>query len=536
MGPERRKFGLAIWALGLGYFVFYTPYSGLTKALTSGLIPQIGSISGFELLPLSAVATVAGMLGFISVMGWWKYAGRRQVLALSLPFPTIWTFLSGLCMATIIGTTTLAFSFSGASIVFVLILLRGGVLIIGPVVDALARRRVRWFSWAAMIVSLLALAVALEDVENYKLKLAAVADVTAYLTAYFVRFRIMSRFAKSNDSAVTMRYFVEEQLVATPALVAVLGILALAGTGGMMMEFRRGFTTFLATNGAGPAIVVGIFYAALCVCTTFIFLDRRENTFCIPMHCGTSMLSGIAASAILTAIYDQRATSGAQLASAGLIVVALAFLSPLHHVKDRLAAALARNRALLLKGGLATRTGVLPDAAGREAGYIGRLKRVFLFVCSGNTCRSPMAEAIGNAELARRLGISLDSFHTAPVQSISAGVTAKPGAPMTSEAVMALQALQVPVRPHASRPLTVELVDSAEVVYCMSQSHRDAVLDILPSAAAKTHCLDPNGDLEDPLGGGPDVYMRCARRIQALVRLRLDEAGFAGAALAGASD
>src|SRR5262249_26040 len=332
MRPQKPNFGLGIWALGFGYFVFYTPYSGLTKALTSGLLSQIREpVSGFELLPISAVASVAGMLGFISVMRWWKFAGRRELFGLRLPFPTIWTFLSGLCMATIIGTTTLAFSFSGASIVFVLILLRGGVLIIGPIVDSIAKRRVRWFSWAAMFVSLLALTVALEDVQNYELSVAAVVDVAAYLAAYFVRFRIMSRFAKSNDRHATLRYFVEEQLIATPALVAALGILGLVGTSDTMIGFRRGFTTFLAGNAVGPAVLIGLFYAALCVCTTFIFLDRRENTFCIPMHCGTSMLTGLAASAILTAIYHQKATSGAQLASAALIVVALAFLSPLHH-------------------------------------------------------------------------------------------------------------------------------------------------------------------------------------------------------------
>ena len=543
MKPIKRRYGLVIWALGFGYFVFYTPYSGLTKAITSGLLLKTGPISGFELLPISAVATVAGMLGFISIMGWWKYAGRRDVFGLKLPFPTFWTFVSGLCMAIIIGTTTLAFSFSGASIVFVLILLRGGVLIIGPMVDATAKRRVRWFSWAAMIVSLLALGVALEDVQNYQLKAAAVVDVAAYLAAYFIRFSIMSRFAKSNDTHTTMRYFVEEQLIATPALVAALGLLALIGTGDAMMGFRRGFTTFVATNAVGPAILVGLFYAALCVCTTFIFLDRRENTFCIPMHCGSSMLSGVAAAAVLTAIYQQKATSVPQFESAGLIVVALAFLSPLHHVKDKLAARLGRYRAPVPEAG--SRALVLPRPAApvsatvaqpAEEGYIGKLKRVFLFVCSGNTCRSPMAEAIGNAEIARRLRIPFESFHKSHVHSISAGVTARPDAPMTPEAVEALQSLSVPIKPHASRPLTAELVDGAEVVYCMSQSHRDAVLDIVPSAAAKTRCLDPDGDVDDPIGGGPDVYMSCARRIQALVSMRLDEAGIIGGSLIGASD
>src|SRR5262245_22255087 len=355
MRPQKRNFGLGIWALGFGYFVFYTPYSGLTKALTSGLLSQTSEpVSGFELLPISAVASVAGMIGFISVMRWWKYAGRRRLFGLSLPFPTVWTFLSGLCMATIIGTTTLAFSFSGASIVFVLILLRGGVLVIGPVVDSITKRKVRWFSWAAMFVSLLSLVVALEDVQNYTLRIAAVVDVAAYLAAYFVRFRIMSRFAKSADRHATLRYFVEEQLIATPALVAALGFLALLGTGDTMIEFRQGFTTFLTGNAVGPAVMIGLFYAALCVCTTFIFLDRRENTFCIPMHCGTSMLSGLPASAILTAIYHQKATSNAQLASAALIVIALAFLSPLHHIKDKLEAAFARNLEISERGAKAT--------------------------------------------------------------------------------------------------------------------------------------------------------------------------------------
>jgi len=54
--PGKRRFDLVIWALGFGYFVFYTPYSGLTKAITSGLLLKTGPISGFELLPISAVA------------------------------------------------------------------------------------------------------------------------------------------------------------------------------------------------------------------------------------------------------------------------------------------------------------------------------------------------------------------------------------------------------------------------------------------------------------------------------------------------
>jgi hypothetical protein len=334
MSKDRRQFSLGIWTLGFGYFIFYTPYSALTKAISNGLLSADAEpVPGPVILPVSVMATVVMMFAIITVAGWWRYAGRREFFGLSVPFPNRWTFLSGLCIATIIGTTTLAFSFRGISILFVLVLLRGGVLIIGPIVDASLNRRVRWFSWAAMAVSLLALLVALADVSNYKLTLFAVLDIAAYLLAYFFRLRFMTRLAKTEDKKVTLRYFVEEQIVATPSLLIALTIFAAIGTGDVLTDLRQGFTDVFRSEIVVPAIMVGVSYAALCVCTTLIFLDRRENTFCVPMHCGSSMLSGVVAAWLLTMLYGQAAPSAAQFASAGLIVVALLFLSPLHHAR-----------------------------------------------------------------------------------------------------------------------------------------------------------------------------------------------------------
>jgi hypothetical protein len=353
MSKDRRQYSLSIWTLGFGYFIFYTPYSALTKAVTNGLLSADAKpIPGAVILPVSVMATVVTMFAIVTVAGWWRYAGRREFFGLSVPFPNRWTFLSGLCIATIIGTTTLAFSFSGISILFVLVLLRGGVLIIGPIVDASLNRSVRWFSWTAMAVSLLALLVALADVSNYKLTLFAVLDIAAYLLAYFFRLRFMTRLAKTDDKKVTLRYFVEEQLVATPSLLIALAILAAVGTGGVLMDLRQGFTDVIRSDVFVPAMMVGVSYAALCVCTTLIFLDSRENTFCVPMHCGSSMLSGLVATGLLMIFYGQAAPSAAQFASAGLIVVALLFLSPLHHTRmyaGKLNGLLARGRLLLLR-------------------------------------------------------------------------------------------------------------------------------------------------------------------------------------------
>ena len=197
-----------------------------------------------------------------------------------------------------------------AGAVLVLVLLRGGVLIIAPAVDAIASRRVRWFSWVAMLVSLLAVIVVLGDTNNYKMSLGATVNVAAYLTAYFFRFQLMSKLAKSGERETTLRYFVEEQMVASPLLLGALASMAAIGAGNEMMGFRFGFTTFLESRVAGLAMLVGLCYAGLCVCTTLIFLDCRENTFCVPMHCGSSMLSGVTAAGILNDILSLAATTG----------------------------------------------------------------------------------------------------------------------------------------------------------------------------------------------------------------------------------
>ncbi len=495
---EKRRYSLAIWALGLGYYISYTPYSGLTKALSNGLLPGTGGpVKGPVLLPISAIATVIGMFSFITVKGWWKYAGRREFFGYQIPFPRLLTFLSGVCLATIMGTTTLAFSFAGLSIVLVLVLLRGGTLIIAPLVDHIVGRRVRWFSWTAMVVSLAAVLMALSDASTYTLTIVAVIDVAAYLAAYFFKLQFMSHLAKSDDRSATLRYFVEEQIVASPLLVVVLVVLALIGAGDVMMGFRTGLTSFAMTPGAFYAVLVGLSYAALCICTTLIFLDRRENTFCVPMHCGSSMLSGFTATAILALLFNQSGPTMAQNVSAGFLVIALGFLSPLHHF-DR---------------------------------YFKRTKRarLFLFVCSGNTCRSPMAAAIANSEIANRLGIPVDALETVNVRALSAGVSARVGAPLTPEAAEVLGSFDVPVRPHAARNLTPELASEAELIFCMTKAHRQAVVEMLPQFASKTYCLHADTDVDDPIGKGMAAYVACARQIQRLVQLRLSELGLAGA-------
>ena len=149
-----------MWLWAFGYFAAYAPYSALTKALTSGLIEGVPKLSGTALLPISVLASALGMYVMLTALGWWGYATPWQVGGLMLRRPRLLTLVSGACTSAIVLTTTLAYTFDGVSIVFAMLLMRGGVLVIAPFVDILVKRHVRWFSWLALALSVASLLAA----------------------------------------------------------------------------------------------------------------------------------------------------------------------------------------------------------------------------------------------------------------------------------------------------------------------------------------------------------------------------------------
>ena len=318
---------ISIWWFAFGYFAAYTPYSALAKAVSKGLIPGKPALSGFSMLPLSVAVSLVGMLTFLTVMGWWKHATHHRVLGMRLPGPTRWTLLSGLCTATIVATTTLAYTFSGVSIVFMMLLMRGGVLIIAPVVDRLTKRKVRWFSWAGLALSLGALVAAFTESSGYSLTFVAIVDVVAYLASYFVRLRFMSRLAKSESEDANYRYFVEEQMVATPAVLLVLAVLAVVDQGPMMHAIREGFVSVPGSALVWEVMVIGLLSQGTGIFGGLILLQRQENTFCVPVNRSSSIIAGVLASFMLTIFLGNKPPSVHQLVGAGLIIAAILFLT-----------------------------------------------------------------------------------------------------------------------------------------------------------------------------------------------------------------
>jgi hypothetical protein len=347
----KREHGLGIWALTLGYFLSYIPYSGLSKGVTAGLLTGGRSIPAAEVLASSTISTAVSILLFITVMGWWRYGRKRRVSGLKVLFPRRQTIISGIGFAAIIITTTLAYSFSGVSIILALVLMRAGVLTISPVIDRIFRRRVRWFSWAGLILSLLALTISFCDVHNYQLSLAALLNLAGYLTGYSLRLPCMTQIAKTGLKEVAFDYFVEEQAVAMPVLVLVPATLAMIGRGDVADQLRFGFAHLFSNSFAQFGWAIGFFYAALGVFLSFIYLDRRENTFCMPLFSCSSLLSGVVASYLLVWWARAPRPDDAQLAAAFLIIVSLLIMSPLHHLPlyiKQLREAIAQNRLRLV--------------------------------------------------------------------------------------------------------------------------------------------------------------------------------------------
>lgn len=318
------------------YLLAYLPNVIITKLVTTTPHPGLGRpLTGLETLPASLIVTTVLTYLFIWWSGWHKDANSVMVLGRRVPVPTRYTLMSSVGTALVLFTVPLSFTFEGVSIPFIQLIVRGDILLIAPLVDFAFGKRVRWWSWLALAMVAVAMAITLSDRGGFHLPPLAILTVVLYTLGYFIRLAVMTKVAKGGDDASVRRYFVEEKVLALPLSVAILAAISASGFGSQAGALSWGFVQVWTDPVILPLIGIGVTLTIVSVFAIIILLDPRENAYCVPLERAASLIAGVGGALILAWVWGLPHPKPAELVGAGILILAIVLLSLAPRFADR---------------------------------------------------------------------------------------------------------------------------------------------------------------------------------------------------------
>lgn len=138
-----------------------------------------------------------------------------------------------------------------------------------------------------------------------------------------------------------------------------------------------------------------------------------------------------------------------------------------------------------------------------------------LFVCTGNTCRSPMAKALLEKVWAEEKGNN-------DIIVMSAGLFTSDGIPASVEAIQVMQEYGIDITNHEAQQLDEDILQEATLILTMTDAHRSLIIERHPDYESIVYTLaeylEDSGDIIDPFGRGIEAYYQTAQQLENLIR------------------
>ncbi|MEM9255159.1 MAG: hypothetical protein AAGA91_06910 [Pseudomonadota bacterium] len=312
---EQQWVPASIWWLAAGYGAAYAIFTFITQWHASlGRGPADPVVAGLSLLTGATVALLLVLPVAAVLLG--RRAGESR-----LQIGDGQMVLSGLATTGIALSTITAFTLGGVSVVLALLLMRGGVLILAPVVDHLHRRTIRPVARLALLLSLAAVALPLMVKRDGGPTWPLLLTLAVYLTSYFIRLGVMNRAAKVLQPGVRARFCSREFLFTwcTLAIVVMIGVLWQTTVLNVSLP-----ATIVP---AGSAVAVGLSYSVVLVAGTLVYLDPRENSFTVPLNRAASVAGGVMGATLAWQTLVGSMPAMVDYLAAGIILIALVLLA-----------------------------------------------------------------------------------------------------------------------------------------------------------------------------------------------------------------